>query len=217
MAKRTPPHHYGKKVIQLSHGLRNITVPVVKQVKYLGVMVSYFDFEMASVRHRLQAAGVARQRLARAIHSSRYLGLAQRLQIYEACVRTTLLYGVSVMKLPEKAVTALHRRDAKYVRAVAKSPFHITREATSTLLDRLQIKSVVEILARATTSPVVSSSFDSLRATEPRESSTTMLPVPDTTVQHACPTCGLYFPLTPYHEDPPQAKAQNLSAQDTKA
>ena len=184
----------GKKVIQLSHGLRNITVPVVKQVKYLGVMVSYFDFEMASVRYRLQAAGVARQRLARAIHSSRYLGLAQRLQIYEACVRTTLLYGVSVMKLLEKAVTALHRRDVKYVRAVAKSPFHITREATSTLLDRLQIKSVVEILARATTSPVVKSSFDSLRATEPRESSTTMLPVPDTTVQHACPTCGLYFP-----------------------
>ena len=183
----------GKKVIQLSHGLHNITVPVVKQVKHLGAMVSYFDFEMASVRHRLQAAGVARQRLARVIHSSRYLGLAQRLQMYEACVRTTLLYGVSVMKLPEKAVTALHRRDVKYVRAAAKSPVHITRKATHTLLGRLRIKSVVEILTRATTFPV-DSSFASLQATENRESSTTLLPIPDTAVQHACPTCGLYFP-----------------------
>ena len=170
----------GKKVTQLAHGLQTITVPVVKQVKYLGVMVSFFDFEMASVPHRLQAAGVARQRLARVIHSSRYLGLAQRLHIYEACVRTTLLYGVSVMKLPEKAVSALHRSDIKYIRAVAKSPVHITRESTSALLSRLRVKSVADILNGALVATAERLGAVSQPATT-GESSVRVLPVRDTT------------------------------------
>ena len=182
----------GKKHIRLCQGLQTVSVPVVKQVKYLGIIVSYQDFELASVRHRLQCAGISRQRLAKVMHSSRHLTLKQRLQIYQVCVRTSLLYGVTAFSLPPKALLALHRRDIKYIRAIAKSPVHITRERTHDLLIRLDLPSIdlciqktQQKLGIAHTSP------------DPQTStvhSPVLTELSSTAEQVPCPTCGLYFP-----------------------
>ena len=86
--------HNGKRMFMLQHGTSYVSVPISKQSKYLGIMVSYQNFEQASLQHRLKAAGLARQRLAKVLHCSKYLSLRQRLQIYTACVRSTFLYGL---------------------------------------------------------------------------------------------------------------------------
>ncbi|CAE7700026.1 unnamed protein product [Symbiodinium sp. CCMP2592] len=132
----------GKRFFRFSHGADTYDVPIVKQFKYLGIIASYGRFENASLRHRIQAASLARQRLAKILHNSRYLSTKQRLSIYTACVRTVLLYGILHMQLTEKDLLLLHRRDIKYVRAVAKSPVHLTHETTEALLQRLQISSI---------------------------------------------------------------------------
>ena len=187
----------GKRVVCLSHGLDSVEVPLVKQVKYLGIIVSYHDFETASVKHRLQSAGLSRQRLAKILHSSRYLTLQQRLQIYQVCIRSTLLYGVSCFKLPDKAIALLHRRDIKYIRAIAKSPVHITRESTQDLLQRLQFRSLGQCLQAYYSKLGISVNTDvlepHLRATG-CSASRALQELPSSTRSYACPTCGVHFP-----------------------
>ena len=49
------------------------------------------------------------------------------------------------MHFTEKDKLLLFRRDIKYVRAIAKSPVHITKETTAALLERLKLKPIVEV------------------------------------------------------------------------
>ncbi|CAE6935538.1 unnamed protein product [Symbiodinium sp. CCMP2592] len=192
-------HHDGKSVFRFTRGVRQYHVPIVKQVKYLGIIVSYQRFEKASVQHRLKSAGLARQRLAKVLHSSKYLSIKQRLRIYTACVRSVLLYGISSLKLTEKELLLLHRRDIKYVRAIAKSPVHITKEATTVLLERVGLKPIRTAFyeARGETPPAptqkdsaslpVSAAMHAAASRGLRE----LLPGAR---QHVCPTCGIGFP-----------------------
>ncbi|CAE7198951.1 unnamed protein product [Symbiodinium sp. CCMP2592] len=140
----------GRPHFLLAHGLQSFRVPLVQKVKYLGVIISYTNFETASVKHRLQAGGLTRQRMAKVLHSSRYLSIGQRLEIYRACVRTTILYGIQHMALSEKDRLLVHRRDVRYVRAIAKSPVHITKETTEALFSRLGLKYILGATANTT-------------------------------------------------------------------
>ena len=202
----------GKKLFRLTYNMQTLTVPIATQVKYLGIIVSYQDYEAKSVAHRLKAAGISRQRLAKVLHSSKYLSIRQRLLIYQACVRSSILYGVSTFPLHAKDIQALHRRDVKYIRAVAKSPVHITRERTVDLFRRLHIKPIEEfctvkitegakrqqqkILTTASILPT-SSTQDAAEKAQPSTDMKGMvaLGIPaDEIHTYACPTCGLYFP-----------------------
>ncbi|CAE7244164.1 unnamed protein product [Symbiodinium microadriaticum] len=123
--------HNGKRMFMLQHGTSYVSVPISKQSKYLGIMVSYHNFEQASL-----------------LHCSKYLRLRQRLQIYTACVRSTFLYGLPTIGLSDKDLMQLHRRDIKYLRAVAKSPVHLTREPTEQLFKRLQVTSIRQVFLK---------------------------------------------------------------------
>ena len=138
----------GKHMFLINWGVRTLLLPIVQKTKYLGIVISYKNFETATVRHRIQAGGLTRQRLAKVLHSSRFLSVAQRLTIYRACVRSTLLYGIQGMNLREKDRLLLFRRDIKYVRAIAKSPVHITKETTVDLLTRLKLKPIIDVLCK---------------------------------------------------------------------
>ena len=187
-----------KPLFLFSHDLQTYHIPIVKQAKYLGVIISYQGYESASLKHRLQSAGLARQRLARVLHTSRYISTRQRLVIYSACVRTVLLYGLIHLQLSEKDLLALHRRDIKYIRAIAKSPVHITRESTTDLPARLHCKPIKQVyyelsgrLAPAANSG--SGPSPQLGMVVPPVSRGLQELLPDTQA-HPCPTCGVYFP-----------------------
>ena len=202
----------GKKLFRLAHNMQTLTIPIATQVKYLGIIVSYQDYEAKSVAHRLKAAGISRQRLAKVLHSSTYLSLRQRLLIYQACVRSSILYGVSTFPLQAKDIQALHRRDVKYIRAIAKSPVRITRERTVDLFRRLHIKPIEEfctvkitegakrqqqkILTTASILPT-NSTQDAAEEAQPSTDMKGMVALGVTADEihtYACPKCGLYFP-----------------------
>ena len=187
-----------KPLFLFSHDLQTFHIPIVKQAKYLGVVISYQGFESASLKHRLQSAGLARQRLTRVLHTSRYISTRQRLVIYSACVRTVLLYGLIHLQLSEKDLLALHRRDIKFIRAIAKSPVHITRESTTDLLARLHYKPIKQVYyalsgrqAPAAHSGSGPSPQPSIVAPPVSRGLQELLPDAQA---HPCPTCGVYFP-----------------------
>ena len=78
------------------------------------------------------------------------------------------------MHFTEKDKLLLFRRDIKYVRAIAKSPVHITKETTAALLERLKLKPIVEVT--------------------PNNQVVGTVVAPSGTTKHACPECGIYFP-----------------------
>ena len=73
------------------YDMQEAMVPMAKQFKYLGIVAVYTDFEMLQAKHRLKAAGLARQRLDKVLHSSKYVSVRQQLLLYQACVRSTLM------------------------------------------------------------------------------------------------------------------------------
>ena len=185
----------GKRVFMFQHGTSYVSVPISKQAKYLGIMVSYQNFEQASLQHRLKAAGLARQRLAKVLHCSKYLSMRQRLQIYAACIRATFLHGLTTIGLSDKDLRQLHRRDIKYLRAVAKSPVHHTREPAEQLFKRLQVNSIRQVFLKLGGTTTEAARFaNNDYNSNVLDSAARVWELDGVLASCACPTCGIYFP-----------------------
>ena len=100
---------------------------------------------MQTCKHRIRAAQSQRSRLLRFLHS-RQLSLRRRTTLYVACVRSSLLYGQHAVGITEPVLHLLAATDAKFVRALARSPAHITHESTDLLLRRLHLQSPLQAL-----------------------------------------------------------------------
>ena len=72
---------------------RTSKLRVSQQVKYLGIQISYRLFEKQTVKHRIAAAQLTFSRLRRWL-CNRNISLKQRLNIWRACVFSTLMYGI---------------------------------------------------------------------------------------------------------------------------
>ena len=119
-----------------------IELPRQPDLTYLGIKLSYGNFELQSCLHRLRAARLVRQRLVRLLHSSG-LRLKLRLQLYSACVRSSMLYG-----LHASVQQRLSAADARFVRAVARDPVHLTRTSNHALYRKLRLKDLPTVLAK---------------------------------------------------------------------
>ena len=108
-------------------------IPLRRHFTYLGIVASYDCFEDRTLRARICASTVARQRLLRVLHSGKYLSLHKRLELYTACVRSSTLYGLAVVGITRAGVRQLCSYKAKHIRAIAKAPSHIYRETAEHL------------------------------------------------------------------------------------
>ena len=124
-----------------------IWIPKAPHMVYLGIVASYAGFEMQTVRYRLKIGAQTRQRLAKLLHSN-VLSLTYRVRLYQACIRSTLLYGIHSVGITEAVLQRLESWDARALRSVAKSPVHLTRESNSCLRARLAILSPQQYLEK---------------------------------------------------------------------
>ena len=217
VAKRWQKAHtvFQKGVKGLNFGTpaEPLVVPIVSQLTYLGIQASYGQFEMQTFQFRQQAASANRARLAKLLHS-RQLALKRRLSLYLSCVRSSLIFGLHATGLNEAVLRRLEATDSRHLRALARSPSHITHESTTALRKRLQTSSpataLQELLQRriagcqdAQGKAVMQVHLNQLQrilghsVTSTQESTELGLGklVPcHADQQVACPICGLYFP-----------------------
>ena len=117
-------------VVDLGSPHTPLRIPRVRHMVYLGIVASYGSFEQQSCLHRVTAATANRHRLARVL-SCRSLSLKQRVRVYNACVRSSLLYAQHAVGLNNSVLRKLDLFDARALRATARAPSHITHESAS--------------------------------------------------------------------------------------
>ena len=156
------------------------------------------------MKHRLRMASCSRQRLIRVLHSGRHLSIKQRLEMYMACVRSSAIYGLPAVGFTTASLNLLRTFEQKHIRAIAKSPVHLTRETTSELYLRLGIKEPDSAILCILQAQCRRSQARSLEADQWRLASIQTLDEYIATrsagLQHIavdkstpCPTCGQYF------------------------
>ena len=117
-----------------------LLIPREDKMLYLGIIASYQNFELQTYRHRLQVARGNRQRLIQTLHAAG-LSLKYRVRLYAACVRSSLTYGLHAIGYTAEVCQRLEQADARFLRAVARSPSHLTHESSVALRKRLCIAS----------------------------------------------------------------------------
>ncbi|OLP75428.1 LINE-1 retrotransposable element ORF2 protein [Symbiodinium microadriaticum] len=129
-------------------GQKDLHLPIVPQLTYLGIVLSCTDAATATVEHRLQVAEAQRARLLKVLHS-RTLPLRKRVQLWVACVRSSALYGLHLLDLKQKHVARITIVLVKHLRAIARSFAHMSQEASQALLLRLGVEDPLPFLLHA--------------------------------------------------------------------
>ena len=185
-------------------GKDELRIPVKTSMTYLGICVSYGNFEQETLSARLKVAQATRCRLSKVLSAHRYLTQQQRIHLYVLCVRSAALYGLGAVGLTIPCLRKLQIFEVKHIRAIVRSPVHLTRETTAHLYKRLklqmptqQLYDVLRNRASRLRVPDVHKQWISERCGWMKEllllQTTGLEPVP--VVQEiACPTCGQYFP-----------------------
>ena len=129
----------GQHFLCVPHKGALIYLPIVHEHVYLGTKICYHNFEDRTLAHRLHISRVTFLRLRTLLTGHRALPLALRVRIWQACIRSSCLYGLEASGLTPGGCQRLHRRFAKDLRQLARSPSHLTRETTSEVCARLQV------------------------------------------------------------------------------
>ena len=200
--QRTPQGH----VIRLGTPAMPIDIPHVCSSVYLGIEVSLDNYALRTCKHRMRLAAGIRQRLLKVLHTSG-ICLRTRAVLYAACVRSSMFYGQHAVGYTTGVLRLLDDKDARYLRALAKSPSHVTRESTDALRRRLQLKPPADVFqlllagrSRSCQSEESREGFArqrqqliGLQAQLLQPSAEGLIEVLDCEPV-ACHTCGVYFP-----------------------
>ena len=121
-------------------GLQPEYLPIRQQHTYLGCAVSLFDFEPATLRHRVQTGRTQYQRLKRILCSRRCMSLNRRARLWSTCVWTTISYGLSCCGLPSSSLKTFQRVVNLQLRSISRLPSHVTHVTTEELYQRLHLQ-----------------------------------------------------------------------------
>ncbi|CAE6966199.1 Pol [Symbiodinium sp. CCMP2592] len=123
-----------------------LDLPFRKQHPYLGIVLSYDCFEKLSLQARIKQSWANFSRLFSLLRS-KHIVPQQRLQLWTACVFSTLRYGLTSTGLPPRGPDIIRQVVAKQIRLVLKSPSWITHEKTAALYARFHFLDPVDQMA----------------------------------------------------------------------
>ena len=136
----------GQQHLSLGTPFKPVNIPMTQCLDYLGVKLSLGNFEDLTLKKRKQAARGSVMRLSKFLFSRKGLSLKHRVRMYITCVRSSLLYGISGVGITKKGLLEMRRFEIKHLRAIAKSPRHLSHESNADLYERLGIKECGEAL-----------------------------------------------------------------------
>ena len=125
-------------LIPRAHGPATF-LPIVHQHSYLGIKISFHQFEDYTLQYRLHIGRIAFLRLRPWLLKRHSYPLDLRLQLWQACIRSSCLHGLQATGLTPGGLQKLHRHLVADLRRIARSPSHITHETTADLLQRLNV------------------------------------------------------------------------------
>eukprot|EP00438_Fugacium_kawagutii_P018546 Skav204351 [mRNA] locus=scaffold3936:141329:147985:- [translate_table: standard] len=126
-------------------GASHLKIPVVHSCSYLGIIMSYSNFELATVKHRVSAATQAYHRLHRWLRN-KHLRFATRYRIWQSCVVSILVYGLWPIGLNEQGLRLLSKTMYWMIRQLLGNHAYITHDSHLTVFDRHHLQHPCEQL-----------------------------------------------------------------------
>ena len=129
----------------------NKAYPAFRQegtIKYLGIIISYSNFELLTLRHRLAEAGKKIQLVRKYIYNRRIASPAARLRVWFATVWATAATGLPEVGLSPESARVLRGWYAQKLRSVLNQPAHITHVTAADLLKLHKLQDPVEKIIR---------------------------------------------------------------------
>lgn len=121
----------GEDRLTVSFGDQTFTIPLTNSAKYLGVVISYGNFEDHTVRHRVQLATVAFKRLQVWLTGRRGLAKSDKLRLWNTCVLPIATYGIFSTGITHKGAHLLNHCFTMMLRKVLMDHSYITRHSNS--------------------------------------------------------------------------------------
>ena len=119
----------------------------MQEHKYLGALLSYNNFELTNLRHRLSVMRGAYWRLQHILRSGA-LGLSMRTAIWRICVFSVLRYSLCHVGIPTGGHNLIRQAVHRQLRLIAKSPAHLWHVTSAQILERLHVEDPWATLCR---------------------------------------------------------------------
>ena len=114
-------------------------VQLVTDIKYLGIKLSYTNYERLTLEHRLAAGRQANRRLHRWLYGKKGLDPPQRRRLWESIVRATMLYGIWATGTSSAGLKQLTAQMLTMQRMMYMNHSHRTRESHTTFFQARQL------------------------------------------------------------------------------
>ena len=98
----------------------SVFIPVVDSIVYLGICLSYGNFEAETARLRIEKANCNFNQLRRALRTNGAFTQEHRLRVYAACVWTSLRYGVCAVGITQHTYSAIVSTVCQHLRKVLR-------------------------------------------------------------------------------------------------
>ena len=121
-------------------------LPIVKQHKYLGSMLSYTNPEDSTLTLRLQSGKQAFFRLIKFLGKSHVLPLKQKLKLWTQCVLCSYLYGLFAVGITPAGLTRLSRSIIQDLRRITQKWSHLTHVTNLELCQDLKMQMPIDEL-----------------------------------------------------------------------
>ncbi|CAE7494426.1 Pol, partial [Symbiodinium sp. KB8] len=128
---------------------RRSAVPIKHTHVYLGIALTYNSYEEASMRRRLRLATIQKHRLARILQGRGGLTKQCRLRLWRVVIATSMLYATHVVGLTRASLRSAHVMMTKHLRAIMRSPRHLTQENDLAFLQRISQDTPLQLVLKA--------------------------------------------------------------------
>ena len=123
-------------------------IRLVKQHSYLGVILSYTNFELQTATHRQRQANKLSFQLQKWLTGMEGLRLCQRVQVWMQCIFPCLIHGVLQTGLTTQALQKFDVFIMKQLRRIYRAPLHLTHLSHIDFLSKYRIKDPLAILLK---------------------------------------------------------------------
>ena len=198
---------------RLQSGEQQHLIPLCESITYLGTKISLKEGSDATLDFRLAEAAAKTSSLKKSIRSRKGLSRFHRVRVWRTCVVSSSMYGLLNVQFNGHMVAKLRAWFHRHLRATVHMPAHLTKVSNSDLRAQYDLPDPIAVLEQrldqkiqqlqqnqgdpAIQGPGVLEYWNQLltqlRQAASTPSSTVLMEAPAST-QHACPTCGLYYP-----------------------
>ena len=140
----------GERILCIQTPQGSTQLPIRRAHDYLGIKISYYNFEKLTMQHRLRLSWVAMHRL-HDLLKHRLLPLRKRTLLWQSCVWSVANFGLTATGLDPTCAQQFHSGIMKQLRTVARSPPHVSHETNEQMLIRLHLPDPLQWLTRSCT------------------------------------------------------------------